>query len=55
MVRGWDEPRLQQALLPASRLPSGFVEPDWARVHQDLRRKGVTRIRPKTSATGLIS
>ncbi len=42
MVRDWDEPRLQQALLPASRPPSGFVEPDWARVHQDLQRKGVT-------------
>ena len=41
-VRGWDEPRLQQALLPASRPPSGFVEPDWARVHLDLQRKGVT-------------
>jgi transposase len=41
-VRDWDESRLQQALLPASRLPSGFVEPDWARVHQDLQRKGVT-------------
>ena len=41
-VRDWDEPRLQQALLPASRPPSGFVEPDWARVHQDLQRKGVT-------------
>ena len=31
-VRDWDEQRLQQALLPASRPPSGFVEPDWARV-----------------------
>ena len=41
-VRDWDEQRLQQALLPASRPPSGFVEPDWARVHQDLQRKGVT-------------
>ena len=36
-VRDWDEARLQQALLPGSRPPSVFVEPDWARVHQDLR------------------
>jgi transposase len=41
-VRDWDEQRLQQALLPVSRPPSGFVEPDWARVHQDLQRQGVT-------------
>lgn len=41
-VRDWDEQRLQQALLPVSRLASGFVEPDWARVHQDLQRQGVT-------------
>ena len=41
-VRDWDEPRLQQALLPAARPPSGFVEPDWACVHQDLQGKGVT-------------
>ena len=41
-VRDWDEARLQHALLPGSRPPSVFVEPDWARVHQDLQRKGVT-------------
>ncbi len=41
-VRDWDEARLQQALLPGSRPPSVFIEPDWARVNQDLQRKGVT-------------
>lgn len=41
-VRHWDEQRLQQALVPTTRVPSGFIEPDWARVHQDLQRKGVT-------------
>ena len=41
-VRDWDEARLQHALLPGSRPPSVFVEPDWARVQQDLQRKGVT-------------
>jgi transposase len=41
-VRHWDEARLQRALLPGSRPLSVFVEPDWARVHQDLQRKGVT-------------
>jgi hypothetical protein len=41
-VRDWDEARLQRALLPGSRPPSVFIETDWARVHQDLQRKGVT-------------
>ena len=41
-VREWDEQRLQQALLPASHAACDFIEPDWARVHQDLQRKGVT-------------
>ncbi len=41
-VRDWDEQRLQSALLPATARTSGFVEPDWARVHQELQGKGVT-------------
>lgn len=41
-VREWDEARLEAALLPRSAVHSPFVGPDWARVHRELDRKGVT-------------
>ncbi|MFM1990841.1 MAG: hypothetical protein RJA99_3798 [Pseudomonadota bacterium] len=41
-VRDWDERRLEATLLPRSPSRSMFVEPDWARVHRELDRKGVT-------------
>jgi hypothetical protein len=45
-ARDWDEAHPQHALLPGLRLPSDFVEPDGARVPQDLLRKGVTLMLP---------
>jgi transposase len=41
-VRDWDEGRLEGQLLPRSTAGTPFVEPDWARVHRELDRKGVT-------------
>ena len=37
-----EEAQLAQRLLPRSDRPTGFVVPDYSRVHQELRRKGVT-------------
>jgi transposase len=41
-VRDWDEDRLEATLLPRSSSSPVFVEPDWAWVHRELDRKGVT-------------
>jgi len=41
-VREWDEVRLEARLLPRAPSSAPFVEPDWARVHRELDRKGVT-------------
>jgi len=37
-----DEARLQSSLAAAPTRPSRFVQPDYARVHQELARKGMT-------------
>jgi len=41
-VRDWDERQLVARLLPRSGEASPYVVPDWARVHRELDRKGVT-------------
>ncbi|MCL4746650.1 MAG: IS21 family transposase [Burkholderiaceae bacterium] len=41
-VRDWDERQLISRLLPNAAAVSPYVEPDWARVHRELDRKGVT-------------
>ena len=39
------EPELIHALFPEAPIPGrkGLVDPDWAQVHQELKRKGVTK------------
>lgn len=39
---GVDEARLEQLLFPATPAPTRFAEPDYFRLHQELKRKGVT-------------
>jgi transposase len=38
----WDEGVLEQRLFPATLKPAWQVEPDFAAIHQQLKRKGVT-------------
>jgi len=41
-VQDWSEKRLGSVLLPRSANAQPFVEPDWARIHRELDRKGMT-------------
>ena len=41
-VQGADEVSLERRLLVAPERPRDHVQPDYARVHQELRRKGMT-------------
>jgi transposase len=41
-VQGCDEVTLEQRLLVAPRKPRGHIQPDFGRLHQELRRKGMT-------------
>lgn len=41
-VSGLDEAALERRLLASPDKPSEFVQPDYGRVHQELRRKGMT-------------
>lgn len=41
-VQTLDETSLQQRLLSPSRRPRGHAQPDYGRMHQELRRKGMT-------------
>ncbi len=41
-VQGMDEAALEQRLLVRSQKVRDYVQPDYARVHQELRRKGMT-------------
>jgi len=41
-VQGCDKVTLEQRLLVAPRKPRGHVQPDFGRLHQELRRKGMT-------------
>lgn len=41
-VKEWDEKKLASRLLPGSPDAPAFVRPDWARVHRELDRKGMT-------------
>lgn len=41
-VQDWSELQLSNALLPRSATAQPFVEPDWARIHRELDRKGMT-------------
>ena len=41
-VRELDESALERRLLAAPHKPSEFVQPDYGRVHHELRRKGMT-------------
>lgn len=43
-VSGLDEAALSQRLLARPERPAGFAIPDYGRIHQELRRKGVTLI-----------
>ena len=37
-----DEAQLERLLFPAKKKPTRFVEPDYFKMHQELKRKGVT-------------
>lgn len=41
-VQGCDETALEQQLLATPEKPRGHVQPDYGRIHQELRRKGMT-------------
>lgn len=41
-VQPWSERQLACALLPRSTEAQPFIEPDWATIHRELDRKGVT-------------
>ena len=41
-VQDWSEKRLGSVLLPRSATAQPFVQPDWARIHRELDRKGMT-------------
>lgn len=41
-VQNWSEKQLASTLLPRAGQPQAFVEPDWAQIHRELDRKGVT-------------
>jgi transposase len=43
-VQALDERQLTSRLLPRSTGPGSFVEPDWAGLHRELDRKGVTLV-----------
>ena len=43
-VRDWDEKTLASRLLPRSATLTPYVQPDWARIHRELDRKGMTLI-----------
>ena len=43
-IQALDETALHNRLLGTSRRVSGFVQPDYGRIHQELRRKGMTRM-----------
>jgi transposase len=41
-VQGCDESALERKLLAAPQKPHEYVQPDYGRIHQELRRKGMT-------------
>lgn len=41
-VQHWSEQRLTSALLPNTSASQPYAVPDWARIHRELDRKGVT-------------
>ena len=41
-VQGYDEITLERRLLVAPQKPRGHIQPDFGRLHQELRRKGMT-------------
>ena len=41
-VQHWSEAQLCRALLPRTAASQPFIEPDWARIHRELDRKGMT-------------
>ena len=41
-VQGWTEKQLASTLLPRASAPQPYVVPDWAQIHRELDRKGVT-------------
>lgn len=41
-IQGWSEKHLASTLLPRASQAQAFVEPDWAQIHRELDRKGVT-------------
>ena len=41
-IQSWSEQRLTSALLPNTTSSQPYVVPDWARIHRELDRKGVT-------------
>ncbi len=41
-LREWDERQLEATLLPRSPATVPVSEPDWATIHPELDRKGVT-------------
>lgn len=41
-IQDWSEQRLTSALLPNASSSQPYVVPDWARIHRELDRKGVT-------------
>ena len=45
LAEGFSETKLVQALFPDAPTPTrkGLIDPDWAEVHQALKRKGVTK------------
>ena len=43
LPEGTDEAQLERLLFPATEKPSRFAKPDYFQVHQELKRKGVTK------------
>jgi len=41
-IQGWSEKHLASTLLPRASPAQAFVEPDWAQIHRELDRKGMT-------------
>jgi len=41
-IQSFDETTLERKLLAAPKKPPTFIQPDYGRIHQELRRKGMT-------------
>jgi transposase len=41
-IQSFDETTLERQLLAAPQKPPAYVQPDYGRMHQELRRKGMT-------------